>query len=181
MPIRFSVVLAAAHCISSRGSSGVRFEVPSGVWVSPKTDVDGTAFSVTGYTLHPGWRCDSATFCPGGQVGEDTDLALLKLSGFSNNQVICLNTDTSRPANGASLDIMGFRLISQNPDDVFPTTFQGATMTVSNPACGSNSYFCASAPPPAPATCGGKNHCLAEICAAAAAANISVAKERLRC
>lgn len=169
IPIRLSVVLTAGHCISffNTTDNTVRFEVPTGVRVSPRTNTDGTPFRVTGYKLHPDWKCDSLNNCPGGRVGLNTDLALLKLSGFSSNKVICLNTDDSLPATGTTLDVMGFGLISQNPDGSNPTLpvrFQGATMTVSDASCRGNGYFCASSSPQGSSTCAGKHLCLAELC-----------------
>ena len=136
IPIRFSVVLTAAHCIVSTTKKLV---VPSTAMVKPLILQDGTPYNVAGYRIHPGWKCDKDS-CLGGRNGVDVNLALLKLDRFSDNQVICLNTDTARPANGVQLDNMGFGL----GDD----TFQGATMTTNAAACrdigAAAGYFCSS-------------------------------------
>jgi len=98
--------------------------------------------------------CDSMTSCTGGLVGANVDLALLKLEGFSNNQVVCLNTNNARPANGAQLDNMGFGSLTDTTD---PDTFQGATMITNNAACSGNAagYFCSSGSATDPNVCPG--------------------------
>lgn len=155
-PIQTSVVLTAAHCLIL--NNGEPLSVPPSVRVRPSTRQDGTEFRVDAlnYRIHPGWDCRSATDCPGGQVGANIDLALLKLTGFSPNQVVCLNKDPSTPANGLAVDNMGVGLIASDPD-VRPDLFQGASRPASD--CDSNDveYFCSSSSLTDPNICPGKS------------------------
>jgi len=165
------VVLTAAHCISSRNqtTNEITFDPPKSVRIKPQNRQDGTTYTVSKVYINPGWMCDGDTLalCPGGVVGVNVDLALLKLSEFSNNPVVCLNTDNSRPANGVTLDTMGFGEVS---NDVGSQTFQGgkeitnlAACSTDDPGFNSADYFCTTPGENDPHICGGKNLSLTKI------------------
>ena len=150
--------MTAGHCISNNDFPDPTF--PDSVRLGPRTRSDGTRIFVdaAASVIHPDWNCD-ASGCFGGFVGEDVDLALLKLNTFSTNEVVCLNTDSSRPSNGQLLDIMGF---GETDDFENAMTFQGATVTTTESSCANASpgYLCYDATPTdtAGSSCPGKNY-----------------------
>jgi len=106
------VILTAAHC--------------GNAWVNSDIDIGGTVFRQGDETR----RAESVLVHPDYQGGttEENDIMLVKLDAPSTNQVVQLNFDTSLPAPGTSVTVIGHGATAEgaalNPSDLLEVTVQ---------------------------------------------------------